>query len=98
MAGRGRIGHMAWETQGPLYARRDEHLGASDAGIVMFREMLARQIDVVREGGEPMALIRDPERNRQVNVICRREGLPADQAGIYWVEPDMAGAASSARR
>ncbi len=54
---------MAWETQGSLYDRSGEHLGASDRGIVLYRRLLREQIEVVRRGGEPMALVRDPARN-----------------------------------
>jgi 5,5'-dehydrodivanillate O-demethylase oxygenase subunit len=54
---------MAWETQGALFDRSEEHLGATDRGIVMFRRLLAEQIAVVEQGGEPMALVRDPARN-----------------------------------
>lgn len=55
---------MAWETQGPIYDRTQEHLGASDRGIAMFRKLLAEQIEVVQRGGDPIAVIRDPEKNR----------------------------------
>jgi 5,5'-dehydrodivanillate O-demethylase len=54
---------MAWETQGPLFDRSQEHLGATDRGIVMFRKLLAEQIKVVEEGGDPIALVRDPAKN-----------------------------------
>lgn len=54
---------MAWETQGPIYDRTKEHLGASDTGVAMYRELLAEQIQAVAEGGDPIALIADPEDN-----------------------------------
>jgi 5,5'-dehydrodivanillate O-demethylase oxygenase subunit len=54
---------MAWETQGAVYDRSAEHLGATDRGIVMFRRLLSEQITVVERGGEPMALVRDPAKN-----------------------------------
>ena len=55
---------MAWETQGPIHDRQREHLGASDKGVVMLRRLLEQQIKVVEEGGEPMALVRDPAKNK----------------------------------
>jgi 5,5'-dehydrodivanillate O-demethylase len=55
---------MAWETAGPIFDRTQEHLGASDRGIIMYRQMLREQIEVVQRGGEPMALVRDPARNQ----------------------------------
>ena len=59
---------MAWETQGAVFDRTREHLGASDRGIALVRKMLLEQIRVVQEGGDPMGLIRDPERNRVVEL------------------------------
>jgi 5,5'-dehydrodivanillate O-demethylase len=55
---------MAWETQGPIFDRSEEHLGASDRGIVLYRKLLAEQIAIVEAGGDPIALVRDPEQNR----------------------------------
>jgi len=82
--------HMAWETEGPIFDRTAEHLGASDLGIGMFREMLLQQIRTVQAGGEPIALIRDPEQNDIVPVIVREKGLPADaERSVMWVSPDM---------
>ncbi len=56
---------MVWETQG---ARGDyrtyEHLGSIDKGIELYRKMLLEQIEVVKKGGEPIGLIRDPEKNK----------------------------------
>src|SRR5579883_1167546 len=57
---------MAWETQGALYDRSQEHLGATDRGIIMFRKLLLDQIAVVEQGGDPIALIRDPARNELI--------------------------------
>jgi 5,5'-dehydrodivanillate O-demethylase len=55
---------MAWETQGEIYDRSNEHLGASDQGIAMLRKLLDEQITVVENGADPIALIRDPAKNR----------------------------------
>lgn len=46
---------MAWETQGPIADRSKEVLGASDVGIVMYRNMLRRAIEAVERGDEPPA-------------------------------------------
>jgi 5,5'-dehydrodivanillate O-demethylase len=62
---------MAWETQGPIFDRSEEHLGATDRGIVMFRRLLAEQITVVEQGGEPMALVRDPAKNEIIAFESR---------------------------
>jgi 5,5'-dehydrodivanillate O-demethylase len=54
---------MAWETQGAVVDRSLEHLGATDAGIILLRKLLEEQIAIVEAGGEPMALVRDPAKN-----------------------------------
>jgi len=50
---------MAWETQGPIWDRSREHLGASDAGVVWFRETVRDQIERVQRGEEPMGMVKD---------------------------------------
>ena len=52
--------HMAWETQGPIANRMGERLATTDRGVVMYREMLLREIQRVQEGQDPLGLIRDP--------------------------------------
>ncbi len=49
---------MAWETQGKVVDRTREHLGASDLGIVMFRQMIKDQIAQVAKGEDPLGLMR----------------------------------------
>jgi len=73
---------MAWETQGPITDRTQEHLGAGDRGIVMFRRLLKEQIEIVKNGGDPMGVIRDPEKNKLIffDVINERIGLTRSSA------------------
>jgi len=59
---------MAWETQGAIFDRTKEHLGASDTGIVLLRKMLMDGIKAVQEGREPMGLVRDPEENERIDL------------------------------
>ncbi len=77
---------MAWETQGVVYDRSGECVGMSDRGIIMYRQMLKEQIEVVQRGGEPMNTVRDPKKNvmidlegwcseRDVRAGARRLGL-----------------------
>jgi 5,5'-dehydrodivanillate O-demethylase len=74
---------MAWETQGAITDRTQEHLGAGDRGIVMFRKLLKEQIEIVRQGGDPMGLIRDPAKNKiiEFDVINEMIGLYRSPAG-----------------
>jgi 5,5'-dehydrodivanillate O-demethylase len=52
---------MAWETQGPIVDRTRERLAPSDRGIVMYRQMLRREIDKVARNLDPMNVMRDPD-------------------------------------
>jgi 5,5'-dehydrodivanillate O-demethylase len=53
--------YMAWETQGTFANRLVERLATSDRGVVMYREMLKREIERVQRGLDPHALVRDPK-------------------------------------
>jgi 5,5'-dehydrodivanillate O-demethylase len=56
--------YMAWMTQGPILQRELEKLGESDKGIILFRKMLAQQLEIVRDGGKPTVnFITDPTEN-----------------------------------
>jgi 5,5'-dehydrodivanillate O-demethylase oxygenase subunit len=68
---------MAWETQGAITDRTQEHLGVGDEGIILLRKILREQIDIVRRGGEPLGLIRHPSMNQliELDVINQRIGL-----------------------
>jgi 5,5'-dehydrodivanillate O-demethylase len=73
---------MAWETQGPLTDRSQEHLGVEDEGIIELRNMLREQIERVQQGREPLGVIRDPAKNQLIDlgVINERIGLFASSA------------------
>lgn len=61
---------MAWETQGPIFDRTREHLGASDTGIGLLRQMLMENIQRVGEGLDPQGIIRDPHENERIDLEC----------------------------
>jgi len=73
---------MAWETQGPITDRTQEHLGFADRGIVMLRKLLRQQIEIVQKGGDPLGVIRDPDKAKFVElpVVNERIGLFRPQA------------------
>jgi 5,5'-dehydrodivanillate O-demethylase len=52
---------VAWYKQGEIMDRSIEHLGASDLLVTAYRKLLKSQIDLVREGGEPMNVFRDAQ-------------------------------------
>jgi 5,5'-dehydrodivanillate O-demethylase len=72
---------MAWETQGYLTDRANEHLGAGDEGIIELRKLLKEQIERVQQGLQPIGIIRDPEKNQLIDlgVVNERIGLHAGQ-------------------
>ena len=74
---------MAWETQGPVHDRTDEMLGTSDMGVVALRKLLREQIEIVKKGGEPMGVVRDPAKNGiiHIDVINERIGLMRGESG-----------------
>jgi 5,5'-dehydrodivanillate O-demethylase len=65
---------VAWIGQGAIADRENEHLGASDRGVVMMRRRLLSDIEVVAAGGEPKAIVRDPVQNQCIRlpIINRR--------------------------
>ena len=75
---------MAWESQGAPTDRTQEHLGVGDEGIILLRKLLREQIEVVRKGGEPLGVVRDPAKNRLIefDVINERVGLFGKQQKV----------------
>ena len=88
---------MAWVTQGEIADRRQEKLGESDRGIILFRRMLREQMALVEDGGEPMNTFRDPEQNRIINLFqersmeeaARARGLSSGQAPYSPLIPEL---------
>jgi 5,5'-dehydrodivanillate O-demethylase oxygenase subunit len=90
--------YAMWVAQGTRANRSREHLGNSDRGIIMMRKKMFEQIEVVARGGEPKAVIRDPERNAQGLTLptvrrkhllngCARADLPAEYARRdFWLQ------------
>jgi 5,5'-dehydrodivanillate O-demethylase len=71
---------MAWVAQGGVVDRTRERLAESDRGVIMWRELLQRQLDIVDDGGEPMNVFRDPKDNVCI-VVPPRDGSPLRWAG-----------------
>lgn len=67
--------NMVWVAQGPIVDRTKERLAESDKGILMYRDLLRQQIQIVEDGGEPMNVFRDPSQNTCV-VVPPRDGSP----------------------
>jgi hypothetical protein len=74
-----------WETQGPISDRTQEHLAASDRGVVLLRRVLKEQIERVQEGHDPFGLQRDPDHPMiDTNLTGEAQGVYGDRhpAGI----------------
>ena len=64
---------MAWVAQGPISNRTLEHLATSDKGVILYHNMLLKEIEKVERGEEPMAVIRDPSVNEPYIHIKHEE-------------------------
>jgi len=58
----------AWSTQGGIAERDKEMLGDSDRGVIMYRQLLQEQLQVVADGGDPMNTFRDPVANERIDI------------------------------
>jgi 5,5'-dehydrodivanillate O-demethylase oxygenase subunit len=64
----------AWAGQGQVADRQSEHLGRSDAGIVMLRRRLLADIQRAERGEDPAGIVRDPAANTCITLpVYRRE-------------------------
>lgn len=59
------------ESQGPIADRSQEHLGSSDAGVILFRRMLDESLRAVAEGRDPVGVVRDPSENEIIAFDAR---------------------------
>ncbi|HSQ12119.1 MAG TPA: Rieske 2Fe-2S domain-containing protein, partial [Candidatus Deferrimicrobium sp.] len=57
---------VAQETQGPIYQRSKEHLGAADQGVILLRDVIRQSIDAVQQGKDPFWTLRRPEHNQRI--------------------------------
>src|SRR5439155_17097292 len=51
------------ETQGPIADRTNERLTSSDRGVILLREVMFRELKKVRQGQDPMGIVRDAANN-----------------------------------
>ena len=57
---------VAQESQGDIYDRSKEHLGASDQGVILLRNTIKESIDAVRAGKDPFWILRRSEHNEKI--------------------------------
>jgi 5,5'-dehydrodivanillate O-demethylase oxygenase subunit len=68
---------VAQESQGVIADRTREHLASSDQGIIMLRRMIKESIDAVRQGRDPVGVIRDPAENATITFDSSRDAVEA---------------------
>lgn len=59
----------AQESQGPILDRTTEHLGVSDEGVILLRRLFKQSIDAVKNGHDPVGVIRDPAKNKIIRLV-----------------------------
>ncbi len=72
---------MAWVTQGPVMDRAQEHLAESDKGVILYRRVLLEQMAIVKNGGDPMNVFRDPAKSAYIEVQTEEAKYTARVAG-----------------
>jgi len=65
---------VTWVGQGRIADRSQEYLAPSDRGIVMIRRRFLDDLEAVKNGRDPKAVIRDPAVNRAIALpVAERE-------------------------
>ena len=68
--------------QGAIADRTTERLATSDAGVVLLRKVFREQLEKIERGEDPMAVVRDPAKNRIINV-------PREHKAHYTISGDF---------
>ena len=67
---------VTWVGQGRIADRSQEYLAPSDRGIVMIRRRFLNDIEAVKDGRDPKAVVRDPAVNRPITLpVAEREAF-----------------------
>ena len=82
---------VAWITQGEIAPRHREHLGESDRGVILYRKLLAEQMAVVADGGEPMGVVRDEGENECIRLPLEHWPAMNNPARLARFTPAQAG-------
>jgi hypothetical protein len=73
----------AQESQRPIAVHALERLATSDRGIVMLRRQLKEQLQIVKDGGDPMNIIRDEAVNAHIPTHAWNTVLSPEQAANH---------------
>jgi len=69
---------FATEGEGPIYDRTVEHLGYTDRGIIVLRQLMLQAIKDVEEGREPLGVARSAAENEYPDLLARDDVLSSD--------------------
>ncbi len=76
---------MAWVTQGAIADRTIERITKSDVGVVALRRMFRESIEAVREGRDPVAVVREPHDVIKLPLERSKFGRGAEFA-TQWID------------
>ena len=65
----------AQESQGTIYDRSTEHLGATDKGVILLRRLYRESIEAVQKGRDPIGVVRDPAKNEILRLVPHEDLL-----------------------
>jgi phenylpropionate dioxygenase-like ring-hydroxylating dioxygenase large terminal subunit len=71
----------AQESQRPIAVHALERLATTDAGLIQFRKLLREQVKAVKEGRDPMNVVRDPALNHHITTNAFNTVLAPEHAG-----------------
>lgn len=81
------LDHDGWavESQGPIEDRTQEHIATTDKAIVTARKLLLKGMEDVREGKDPLHVVRSPSDNNFPHLFVRHEVVPSSlDWKSYW--------------
>jgi len=86
---------VAWVMQGPIADRENEHLSASDKGVILYHRMLNEAMTAIERGEDPLGVIRDRSENEPM-IDLHRERLAlapfqSQYKTIFDREPETSG-------
>ncbi len=61
--------------------RAQEHLAESDKGVILYRRLLLDQMAIMKNGGDPMNVFRDPAKSAYIEVQTEEAKYTARVAG-----------------
>jgi len=71
----------AQEGQRPIAIHALENLVSSDKGVSLLRRKLGQSLSLMREGKDPLNIVRDPEKNRAIETHAYNTVRPIPAAG-----------------